>query len=633
MRNIYQDRAVLFYDAGVIRIGIVTRENQSRLEIVDNTGAQKSLPPSRICLTGEEARASDDPFATVTSIYDTVMASLPAELDLYKALEGLPTASSLMEVKAKLRVAGDLELFAVFITLRTAKLYFSHKDGMYRGLNEAERAVIAAEINAREQRKDYLDAISVFARAVLNGNEPSGKKPDREYREKFASELRGLQMNMSFPDLASMIHKEGRQALLEEKIIALRVALRDLQADADPILARSGLPVGFGSIAPDTISPGSVLTGKAREALCIDDLSTRDYDDAISLERVDNGWELGIHISAVSSAVSVRSELFDIAANRISSIYLPSQTVNMLPDELSNGHLSLMKGELKPCLSLYARLDNEMELKAWEFRKDMISITRNYTYDEVDKLIANGPFPILNSIAKRLRYLRTGSEQSDKEPFSYYLQVACGIVSMRKVRNNSPARSMVEELMILYNRLAAELGGQNSLPLIHRNISQNASPGSINPPSQAYLSTQAQFHPGIGCLAYLHATSPIRRFTDLLNQYQLSSLTDRMDAPFTREDLDSYIPAIEDRLRSISEVARSSERYWMLRFLEQHWLGVPLDAVFLKKVTKGWQVELPGWDKRVAVICENQPELMMPVKLIVNAVDTRNMLCNCQVIS
>ena len=96
---------------------------------------------------------------------------------------------------------------------------------------------------------------------------------------------------------------------------------------------------------------------------------------------------------------------------------------------------------------------------------------------------------------------------------------------------------------------------------------------------QAYLSTEAKFHPGVGVQAYLHATSPIRRFTDIVNQAQFSALLAGNGQCFSRQDLEELIFSIEKRLQLLRAVAHRSERYWLLRWLEQKHLGEPLDAV------------------------------------------------------
>jgi len=633
MLDTYLRRAVLFYESGSIRIGIVVSGHDTRLEILDTAGTRCSLPPTRIALVGKESLASDDPSASLSCFYIEVTANIPDEADLYARLAGLPEPVSFNTVLDKAEVTSEAGRFALFIALRTAKLYFSHKNDLYRGLSEEERAQKMEAAASREAREAYLDGVRSFIRQMELSTSNTAVLPEAVHLDTLTQELRALQMNQAVHDLAAIISNWDIPASFEKKITSLRIALGELAPDTDPVLAASGLPVGFVSWQEGSIPPRDISLQPCIDAFTIDDASTRDYDDAFSLVRNGAGWILGIHITNLASRVPMGAPAYNIARERVSSLYLPSQTVNMLPDALSNEVFSLTAGSVHPGLSCYLELDNEFMPTGWRFCADIVRISHNYTYEDMDARIADEPFCHISSIANKLRALRTGSEQSEKDAYSFYLQVKNGIVDIRRIWHLSPARMCVEELMVQYNRSAAEMARQHRLPVIHRNISVTETGPDGYSTSQAYLSTEAGFHPGIGAQAYLHASSPLRRFVDLVNQYQLLSLVSALSPPFDRDGLESMIPAIEERLRLITEVSRASERYWMLVFLEQKWREVPLDAMFLKKAGKGWQVELLRWNKRIIVQCYDPPSLQMPVKLVITAVDAGEGLCYGDVIS
>jgi len=204
---------------------------------------------------------------------------------------------------------------------------------------------------------------------------------------------------------------------------------------------------------------------------------------------------------------------------------------------------------------------------------------------------------------------------------------------------------MIEELMVLFNRLMAAQASENKLPILYRNINsfeehdqceedtapdQAVTPGQTG--SQAYISTQPAFHPGIGAKAYLHASSPIRRIVDLINQYQFTSWMDGKSTPFDTQWLDAVVPTIEKRLLLHREIVRQSERYWLLRYLKQEWLQRPLDAVLIKSSRRGYVFELLPWRKRIIASCDTHPPVGYELKLLIYAVDDVNQICLADVI-
>lgn len=179
--------------------------------------------------------------------------------------------------------------------------------------------------------------------------------------------------------------------------------------------------------------------------------------------------------------------------------------------------------------------------------------------------------------------------------------------------------------MILYNKLLAKLAIKSGLPFLYRNIAEFRENDDAQqlPQIQAYLSTQGKFHPGVGSEAYLHASSPIRRFADIVNQAQFQAFLQEQKAPFNKEELEKLIPKLEKRLLRLRQIARRSENYWLLRFLEQKHLGKPLDLILLKRLRHGFLAELTRWEKRLVVHCESLPPLHTPVKAVFSGVNLK----------
>ncbi|MDZ4121426.1 MAG: RNB domain-containing ribonuclease, partial [Candidatus Cloacimonadaceae bacterium] len=163
--------------------------------------------------------------------------------------------------------------------------------------------------------------------------------------------------------------------------------------------------------------------------------------------------------------------------------------------------------------------------------------------------------------------------------------------------------------MILYNRSFADFTVKNGLPAIYRNVEQylqdNSDPDSSVINSAAFLSTRPDYHPGIGAEAYMHATSPIRRFTDLVNQYQVCGYLSSGQAVFSEAELDFMITEIEKTLLLQREVIQASGRYWFLCYLAQNFMHTPLSAIVVKIVKHGFIAELESWHRKVLVTTDS----------------------------
>ncbi|RMD87108.1 MAG: RNB domain-containing ribonuclease, partial [Candidatus Dadabacteria bacterium] len=122
-------------------------------------------------------------------------------------------------------------------------------------------------------------------------------------------------------------------------------------------------------------------------AFTIDDISTKDMDDALSLEISGGIFSLGVHITDISSAILPGSPLDREAMLRATSLYCPDCTVNMFPPEISEKLLSLVKGQIRPCMTVYAKFDSSYNLISTEVFLSLIKVQENYTYDLVDAIL------------------------------------------------------------------------------------------------------------------------------------------------------------------------------------------------------------------------------------------------------
>jgi hypothetical protein len=634
MDSLQRGSMVLFYRQADLLTGLVREIQDKRCEVLLATGEILDLPPSRFVLVSRETLT---PVSLSTlQDFEANVKKLVEDPNWQRSLETLsrlPESFTFEEACAKLRIADDPGRFALFSLLRTRGDLFRYKKGTYYIRSQEEREDYLGEQARSEERDAYLERIGAFLQDLEEGEEPELAE---EMRRRFAQELRGILIHGGHRDLVALLRRFSGKKDQERHIRSLRLYLGDISPETDPAAAASGIPICFAENLQQQVLPAAMPGVSHVEAFSIDAGDTGDHDDAISLQLIPQGYRIGIHISDVASRLQMDSALHAEAHERVSSLYLPAQTIPLFPQELANGSFSLIAGKARLVLSLYATLDEDMRLRDWDFKLEGIRLSDNLSYEEVDSRLGENPFSQFMKICRSLQLERTGEKTERKPHYSWNIKVTDGRIRMQRVDNLSPARFIVEELMILYNCLLAEHATKYQLPLIYRNINEfevgeeeeDAPPTGI----QAYLSTRARYHPGIGSQAYLHATSPIRRFTDIVNQAQFEALLAGGEPPHTRDQLEDMIPHIQKRLLLLRQVARRSERYWLLRYIRQNHVGDPLDAILLRRHRQGCQAELTRWDKRLILRCEDSPPLNVPVKIVISSVDMDELVADADVI-
>lgn len=623
MINCELGKVVLYYNREILCTGLILDSAAANCTVLDSSGETLQIPPARFALVSDQSLSSLSAIA-LSSFLEQLQSFNPqlSPEEISTRLSGLAAPFSFEQACTGLDLNSDLERFFLFQHLKGQPQRYLWKKNSIRLRSAAEYAEYTAARELERKREAWLQDIRNWLEELKTQSQPALAE---ELKTPLLRELRELLLSREPRDLALLLREFAGEQTPEQQIHALRLLLQDITAATDPIASQYGIPIRFApGLWREAQSPeASGLSGP--DALSIDAEDTTDHDDAISLQHTAAGYILGVHISAVAAQIPLDSELYEECRQRISSLYLPPECIPLLPPELSEQAFSLNQDSLRPVLSLYVSLDQSLKISSWQFRREQIRIAQNLHYEQVDSLLGEHPFCDLLRLTRKLKSDRLGDQPERKSRYSWYLKVREAEVHIQRIDNLSPARFIVEELMVLYNRLFAEFAQQNGLPLIFRNITQflEEEDDADSPVlgSQAYLSTSARFHPGIGSQAYVHATSPIRRFTDIVNQYQLESLLSAQNPCFDSKSLGELIPVIEKRLLLQREIAQRSERYWLLHFLRENHLHTPLDAVLLRKVHQGYLAELTHWDKRIVLRCDDRPPLQTEVKLVINSVD------------
>jgi len=514
------------------------------------------------------------------------------------------------------------------------------KKGVFSFRNEEERLKYLNEEAETKERANYLQEVERFLQAnqdillsldsfstIKYQNSPSLAP---EFQTRFLAELRGLLRCGTPKDLAKVLRKFSNDQKLRTLIRNIRLLLGDISPNTDKIAADSGIPINFSA---EVLEEARKLQDKLQQeasrqnianldAFTIDAADSPDFDDAISLQESKPGWILGIHISDVGGQLPLNSPVFNEACERVSSLYLPCETIPLLPPSLSSDAFSLKAGENRKVLSLYLFLDKEFKIQKEEFKSEYICVKQNLSYKDMDSYLTKHQHSTLFQIVRNINEGHKIFERVGKTRYEWNVVCKNGELMMECIDFYSPARLLIEELMVLYNRTLAEYASTKGLPCIYRNIAQyEEEEGNSHNYCQAFLSTKAAFHPGIGSKAYLHCSSPIRRVTDIINQAQFEALLNQKRPPFSEEELIKLIPAIEERVSYLHSVATRSEHDWFLRFLQQKYLQRALDAILIRSITDGYIIELTDWDKHIFLKSNEIFPLHHSVKLILTEVN------------
>ncbi len=358
---------------------------------------------------------------------------------------------------------------------------------------------------------------------------------------------------------------------------------------------------GFPPVAAPAIKDDLPLAGG--QAFSVDDSSTTEIDDALSVQGLGSGTvTVGIHIAAPGLAIQAGAPLDQLARQRLSTVYMPGHKITMLPDDVVQAY-TLMEGRECPAVSLYVQFDEAtLEVKASETKLERVPIAVNLRHDQLDDYLTESflespqapedavPTPatrfhaelcFLFRLARQLKaqreVVRGKPENFNRPDYNFRVPTAPegGPVGEEAVeitirKRGAPLDLIVAEAMILANSTWGLWLADIGVPGVYR------SQASLAPGVKVRMGTKALPHAGIGVKAYAWSTSPLRRYTDLVNQWQIIAAarhgrTAALAAPFKPKDAElfSIISAFDAAYGAYNAHQAAMERFWTLKYLQQ----------------------------------------------------------------
>ncbi len=335
-------------------------------------------------------------------------------------------------------------------------------------------------------------------------------------------------------------------------------------------------------------------------AFSIDDSATTEIDDALSLQGTGSGTiTLGIHIAAPGLAVLPGSPIDAVGRARLSTVYMPGYKLTMLPDDIVQSY-TLQEGRNCPSLSLYVTIDEQtLAITGSVTRLEQVPIAGNLRHDVLDSTFTEAFFeaaqrrpPVdvpwgvelsfLHRLARHLKaqreVVRGKPENFNRPDYNFKLDNPTGQepqgaerVSISTRQRGAPLDLIVAEAMILANSTWGEWLAEHGVPGIYR------SQASLAPGVKVRMGTKALPHAGIGVKSYAWSTSPLRRYTDLVNQWQIiacvkNGRTAALAAPFKPKDTElfSIISSFDGAYGAYNGFQAGIERYWTLKYIQQN---------------------------------------------------------------
>lgn len=608
---------VAVWNDGELQCAVVGGEEKRRLRLVDKGGREFRVQPSRVVVeierggeapgkTPEQLRSAGERAAAMDRQVRRLAGACDVEL-LWELASEQPRVWSVESLSdlAFGRVRGP-EPAALIRALQDDRIRFVRRgDGWEPRPAEAVEQLVTERRRARE-RAAARERLLGTLRTVAAGGvfEASGDDEERRYlvalRETAIRDL----------DAADASKKLAQDALdaaglrfdrLAEGAFRLLRLLGEFDSDDENLqVRRYGLqrefPVLVEEHARRSAAAGFAREGRrdlsALEVVTIDASHTREIDDGLSVEPLADGrLRLGIHIADPAAFIQPEDPVDHEALARGVTHYLPDGKLLMIPAPISEEAASLVEGAERPALSFLVEIDENGRSAGYEVFRSVVRTAARLSYERVDRALRHGDdrwSPLLRAldeatIRRERRRFEAGAVRIPAPEVEVFVDDD-GRVRLERLEADSPARRCVSEAMILAGRVAARYCCDRGVPAIFRRqpaperrpelpIDGCWDPAAVYAARRSLRRGEVGLEPAphhaLGLEAYAQATSPLRRYQDLAIHRQIASTLDGGPPLYDEESLRRIAATTEQAEIDSRRIERASQRYWLLRYIEQ----------------------------------------------------------------
>lgn len=608
---------VEFIDRQKIVCAVVLEVGRQKLRLLAENGREVTMAEGRLLHQSSHrldlARGTDRLTAGLRETAQ-VREALSAQVDIQELWEVLNTEQDWIPLRTMTQLCfpetpdGHHESAVIRAFFRN-RHYFKFNQEGFLPLSEEQIRQLRAQAEAAARRNRLIERGGEWLKQIM-GERGAGIMPSRLSAEE--TELITILKSYYLFEKES-IHAELGKAIMAragigdlEKLFQVFVKMGIWDPNENIDLHRYEVPTEFSeevmALTRRLLTSSANRPDSKRRDLTdlrmitIDGQSTLDFDDALSIEDRGDYLLLGVHIADVGHFVEEGCTIDREAVQRGSSIYMPDRKIPMLPPELAEGQCSLKVGEVRPGISTMIRLSRNADIESYEVFPSIVRVTDQLTYYDAN-LAAEGNKEIaaLAAIARKFRQrrLEEGAIHISLPEVNVWIDET-GELIVNKTNRESPARLLVSEIMIMANWLMAEFLIRNGLPAIYRSQADprerlfKENGGTLYQNwmqrkflSRFMLSPHPERHSGLGLNAYVTATSPIRKYFDLVTQRQIRSVYG-LNSAYAARDIEKAIQLLEQPMSAVIRLQNRRKRYWLLKYLEKR-IGQKEEAIVLTK--------------------------------------------------